>query len=203
MKLAPAIILNTLSDKQLLNLLLNSCVGVMPTDTVYGLVCRAANETAVERLYVLKKRDQKPGTIIAASIEQLVELGIKARYLKAVEQFWPNPLSIVIPIGAELSYIHLGKHSVACRVIKGPNKLLNVLSVTGPLLTTSANLAGKPEAKTIEEARKYFDDSVDFYIDGGNLAGRKPSTVIRVIDDAIEVLRQGAIKMDETGRITS
>lgn len=194
-------ILNALSDPKLNELLLNGGVGVLPTDTVYGLVCRAADETAVAHLYGLKNRESKPGTVIAANIDQLVELGIKARYLKAVEQFWPNPISIVIP-SYDLSYIHLGKMSIAFRIPKHP-KLVSLLETVGPLLTSSANKAGEKPADNITEAQKYFGDKVDFYVDGGDLSSQKPSTVIRIVDDAVEVLREGAVTIDEeTGRIS-
>lgn len=193
-------ILNTLSDDTIIRMLADGAVGVLPTDTVYGLVCSAVHRPAVERLYGLKNREQKPGTIIAASIEQLVGLGIKARYLKAVEQFWPNSISIIIPTGLDLGYLHLGKLSLAIRIPKDA-ELLKLLERTGPLLTTSANHPGEPEAVNIQQAQEYFADSVDFYVDGGDLSGRKPSTVIRIIDDAVEVLRQGAVKVNEKGEI--
>ncbi len=194
-------ILNTLSDLELVKLLKSGSVGVMPTDTVYGLVCYAGDEEAVKRLYSLKSRENKPGTLIAASIDQLVELGLKARYLKAVEQFWPNPISIIIP-SHELEYIHLGKGGIAVRIPRD-EKLTTLLSQTGPLLTTSANHPGEPEATDTEMAQGYFGEDIDFYVDGGDLSERKPSTVIRVIDDAVEVLREGAVKIDEYGNILS
>lgn len=194
------VILNTLSDKKLVELVADGAVGVLPTDTVYGLACSAANEEAVKRLYSLKYREQKPGTIIAASIDQLVEMGVKARYLKAVEQFWPNPISVIIPTGFDLGYLHQGKMSLAIR-IPSDKRLVDLLVQTGPLLTSSANHPGEPEATSIQEAQKYFDESVDFYVDGGDLSGRKPSTVIRIIDDAVEVLRQGAVKVNEKGEL--
>lgn len=196
------VIFKSLKDNKLKQLLTAGSVGVIPTDTVYGLVCLASDKEAVAKLYALKNREKKPGTIIASSIEQLVELGVKRRYLTAVEQFWPNPLSIIIPVGLELEYLHLDIQSLACRVVSGPQKLLDVLSNVGPLLTTSANNPGEPEATEIAQAQKYFGNSVDFYVDGGDLAGRLPSTLIRVVDDAIEVLREGAVKIDETGKIT-
>lgn len=191
----------SLTDPDLAKLLKNGGVGVLPTDTVYGLACRAADQAAVERLYALKHREHKPGTIIAASVQQLVELGLKARYLKAVEAFWPNPLSVVIPCDAALAYLHLGKYSLAVRIPKQP-RLTELLAQTGPLLTSSANLSGESPATTLAEAQKYFGDEVDFYADGGNLANQLPSTVIRVVDDAIELLRPGAVLIDENGRIS-
>ena len=177
-----------------------SIVGVIPTDTVYGLVARARDKSAVERMYKLKKREGKPGTLIAASIEQLVELGLKERYLKAVEQHWPGPLSVIVPCpDKELEYLHQGKKSIAIR-IPAEFRILWLLETVGPLITTSANHTGEPTANTKEEAIDYFGDKVDFYVEGGNLSGRSPSTVARIIDDTIEVIRPGQVKIDETGK---
>lgn len=172
-------------------------VGIIPSDTVYGLIASAKNEAAVTRLYELKAREHKPGTLIAASVEQLVELGIKRRYLKAVERYWPGAVSVVVPCGPELGYLHQGKNSLAVR-IPNDQKLLQLLQQTGPLMTSSANQPGEPPANTVEEAKHYFGDQPDFYADGGDRSGRKPSTVIRVIDDAIEVIRQGAVEIQES-----
>lgn len=188
-------------DKAADYLLTARAIGVTPTDTVYGVVARASDQAAVTRLYELKRREHKPGTLIAASVDQLVELGFKRRYLQAVENFWPGPVSVVVPC-IELEYLHQGVGSLAVRI---PDKaeLLQLLAKTGPLLTSSANQPGKPPATTVAEAQAYFGNGVDFYEDGGNLSGAKPSTVIRVIDDAIEVLRQGAVHIDEqTGKVT-
>ncbi len=192
-------VFKTLND-EVVKLLKSGAVGVIPTDTVYGLVCSAADEKAVKRLYELKGRKNKPGTLIAANIEQLEELGLKHRYLKAVEHYWPNPISIIIP-APELAYLHHGKYSLAIRIPKD-KELLELLLKTGPLQTSSANLADQPLSQTIQEAQKYFGDKADFYVDGGDMTGKPESTIIRIVDDAIEVLREGAVKIDEeTGRI--
>lgn len=192
--------LNMLSDPSLEECLFQGKVGVLPTDTLYGLVCRAADEAAVTRLYGLKSRERKPGTVVAANMDQLVSLGLKARYLKAVEKFWPDAVSIIVPCGPELSYLDKGLRTVAVRITA--DKILNTLiNSVGPLLTSSANLPGKPPANNIQEAQSYFGESLDFYVDGGDLSGREPSTLIRIVDDAIEVLRLGAAKIDEMGNI--
>jgi len=166
-------------------------IAVIPTDTVYGVVARAEDPSAVERLYRLKHREHKPGTMVAADIDQLVNLGIKRRYLKAVEQFWPGAVSVITPCGDALAYIHQGAHSLAVRIPDDP-WLRSLLQRTGPLLTSSANQPGEPPATTIEQAKTYFGDEVSWYEDGGPV-DRPPSTVIRVIDDAIEVVRQGSV----------
>lgn len=170
-------------------------VGVIPTDTVYGIVARATDQVAVKRLYELKKRSHKPGTIIAASLEQLELLGLKHRYLKAVEQFWPGAVSVIIPMSdPSLNYLHQGKFSLAVRIPKLP-ELQALLMDTGPLLSTSANQPGEPTAVTIDQAKDYFGDQVDFYEDGGDLSDRQASTLIQVVDDAVVVLRQGSVRV--------
>lgn len=193
-------IFTSLDEPGLVESLLTGKVGILPTDTLYGIVCRADDQESVKRLYSLKKRENKPGTIIAASVEQLVTLGLKSRYLKPVESYWPGPISIIIPCTFELPYLHLGVGSLAVRVPKH-TKLINLLEQTGPLLTSSANSPEKQPATNIQEAKEYFHDSVDFYVDGGDLSGHEPSTVIRIIDDAVKILRKGAINIDEAGRI--
>jgi len=174
-----------------------AAIGVIPTDTVYGVVARAADKDAVSRLYELKKRDGKPGTLIAANLDQLEEIGLKHRYVKAVEQYWPGAISVIIPAAdPELKYLHLGKMSIAVRVPKD-KKVQKLLKATGALLTSSANHPGEQPAATIEQAKDYFGDQVDFYEDGGDLSDRQSSTVIRIVDDAVEVLREGAVKIDD------
>jgi L-threonylcarbamoyladenylate synthase len=192
----------TIPTNEAVAALQNGGVGIMPTDTVYGIVARAADPQAVARLYALKHREHKPGTLIAANVKQLVDLGIKKRYLSAVEQWWPNSLSVIIPTGENLGYLHQGLDSLAIRVPKDED-LHAILEQTGPLITSSANLPGQPVANNVLEAQNYFDDAVDFYVDGGEFVGREPSTLIRIVDDAIEVIREGAVKINETGRIDS
>lgn len=197
-----ASVLTSIKDKRLAVFLGNGSIGVLPTDTLYGLVCVVSDVRAVSRLYKMKNREKKPGTIVASSIEQLVHLGIKRRYLTAVSQYWPGPISIVIPTdNPALEYVDMDVGSLAVRVVADKG-LINLLDQTGPLLTSSANMPGKNPANNMAEAQKYFGDSVDFYVDGGDFSSRKPSTLIKIIDDSIEVLRVGAVKIDsETGRL--
>jgi L-threonylcarbamoyladenylate synthase len=174
-------------------------IGVIPTDTVYGVVARAADPEAVARLYALKHRQGKPGTLVAANLEQLEELGLKHRYLTAVMQYWPGALSVVIPCAnPALAYLHQGKMSLAVR-IPAKKELQDLLELTGPLLTSSANHPDEPPATSIDQAQKYFGDEVNIYFDGGDLSDHKPSTIIRIVDDAIEIIREGAVNIDEEG----
>lgn len=188
-----AAVFSTIDDEGLVALLQRGAIGILPTDTLYGLVCTASQQAAVEHLYRAKNRNNKPGTVIAANIDQLVGLGLKKRYLKAIQQYWPGPVSVVVPSSdPKTNYLRQGTTGLAARLVKD-RQLEALLEQTGPLLTTSANMPGQPPCKTIDEAMIVFGDSVDFYVDGGNLSRRKPSTLIRVVDAAIEVLREGAV----------
>lgn len=174
-------------------------VVVLPTDTIYGLVAQAADKEAVQRLYALKSREGKPGTVIAADIDQLIELGIPRRYLVPLAGYWPNPISVVVPTAPGLEYLDLGKFSLAVRV-PANMAVRELLVKTGPLLTSSANHPGEAPAEIIADAQKYFGSQVDMYVDGG-LIHKPASTVMRVVDDAVEVLRVGAVKISESGEI--
>lgn len=184
-----------LNDPQVSELLLQGKVGVIPTDTIYGFVALAHNKQAVARLYALKNREHKPGTVIAADTEQLVRLGVDKNALEAARQWWPNPLSIVIDASDDASYLHQEVGSLAVR-IPSDTALLHLLQQAGPLLTSSANHAGEQPASTLDEAREYFGGQVDFYVDGGDRSGRPPSTVARYQDGTFTVLRQGAVRID-------
>jgi L-threonylcarbamoyladenylate synthase len=196
------LIYHKLTDSKVITSLQQGAVGVLPSDTIYGLMCQAANKEAVARLYKLKSRERKPGTVIAASIEQIVALGIPKRYLTPLESYWPNPLTIIVASAPELAYLDQGKMSLAVRIPSDPT-IHKLLEKTGPLLTSSANLPSEPPANTITEAAEYFGEEVDFYVDGGDLSGRPPSTIIRVIDDAVEVLREGPVKINEKGEVVA
>lgn len=183
-----------IKDPAVAELLLAGKVGVIPCDTVYGLVARAADEQAVARLYALKHREHKPGTLIGASIDQIAALGIPRRYLTAVQQFWPGAVSVETP--HHIEYLTQGTGRQAIRIPDNA-AVLELLQKTGPLQTTSANQPDEPVANTIKEAEAYFGDSVDFYVDGGDMSGHLPSTIVRVIDDELEVVRQGAVHIKE------
>ncbi len=185
-----------MDDRELARLLMNGAVGVLPTDTLYGLVCRASDSAAVSRLYDAKQREAKPGTVIAADIQQLEGLGLSPDSISAAIHYWPGPVSVLLLAGEQLQYITQGKPELACRVVSGPAALIRLLRTTGPLLTTSANSPEQPPANTTQEARRYFGTSVDFYVDGGDMAGNLPSTLVRQTPSGLEVLRTGAGTID-------
>ncbi len=185
-----------LSDTQVAQLLNQGAVGVIPTDTVYGLVAHAQSRSAVERLYSLKPRELAPGTIIGASIEQFTELGLDTPSLDKIRHLWPASLSVVIDAQASPPYLRQARTTLPVR-IPALVEIIQLLEQTGPLMTTGANTSGSPTSTSVQMAIDYFGDQVDFYVDGGNLDGRLPSTIVGFDDDEeIVVYRKGAVAID-------
>lgn len=192
-------VFKSIDDPALIALLTNGAVGVIPTDTVYGLVAVAINPVAVDRLYAIKHREMKPGTVIAANVQQLADLGIHPKYLDRVKHLWPGPVSIETP--HTIAYLHQGTGRQAFR-IPSDEAVHELLLKTGPLQTTSANLPGGMPASDYTEAIAYFDDLVDFYVDGADLSDRPPSTIIRFTDaGGLEVIREGAVSIAKDTRL--
>ena len=167
-------------------------VGILPTDTLYGIVASALNEKAVERVYALKGRaPAKPCIILISSLSDLALFGVtlSPALQTILSTYWPGPTSIILPcVGEAFAYLHRGTHSLAFRLPKN-DSLRALLQETGPLIAPSANAEGLPPATTIKEAQDYFKDKVDFYMDGGVL-NNPPSSLIRISEDgAVEKLR--------------
>lgn len=177
----------------------NGAIGIIPTDTIYGIAGSAKIPETVEKIYRLRKRaSTKPMIILVSSVDEILKLGIKInlKQKEILNKIWPNKISVVIDCNFKnLHYLHRGKNSLAFRV--PDNKFLQeLLSATGPLVAPSANAEGENPSENIDEAKRYFKDSIDFYIDAGNL-DKTPSTVVKLDKLKLAVLREGAAKIPE------
>lgn len=162
-------------------------IGIIPTDTIYGIVCSAFNKKSVERLYEIKKRNlKKPMIVLISSIKDLNLFNVKIDK-KIIKKYWPGKVSIIVPV-KKLEYLHRGKGSLAFRVPKDKN-LIDILKISGPIVAPSANIEGREPAQTIKEAKNYFNERVDFYLDVGKLKS-KPSKIISLEKKKIEVVRK-------------
>jgi len=181
------------SYKEAAKILRSGGVGVLPTDTIYGLVGSAFSKKTVEKIYQLKGRDHsKPFIILLSGVEDLSRFDISPDDFTQgkLAEFWPGSVSVVLPCPLdEYEYLHRGEKTLAFRVPDSQG-LRDFLKETGPLVAPSVNPQGEEPAKNAEEARKYFSKEADFYIDGGELQS-EPSTLVRIQDRAITVLRQG------------
>lgn len=183
-------------DKKHVDILKNGGVGVIPTDTVYGIACNPFSKDALCKLYKLKGRDEnKPPVIIISEISDLIKFRaiVSKQHFKFIGKYWPGKVTVIFEISKEFDYLDKGK-GLAVR-FPGDKKVVEFLKQTGPLATSSANLQGTPLALNITEARKYFGDNVDFYEDWGDLDST-PSTLVDLRGGEIKVLRQGGVEID-------
>lgn len=173
-------------------ILKNGGIGVVPTDTLYGVCASAFSKSAVERVYDLKGRNEnKPFIVLISSLDDLKQFGIKltADQKAYLGEVWPGPVSVILPcLLKKFAYLHRGTNSLAFRLPKSP-KLREFLKKTGPLTAPSANLQGAEPAHTIKEAKNYFGEKVEFYISGGRKEG-KPSTIVSMVSGKPEILRK-------------
>lgn len=160
-------------------------IGVLPTDTLYGLIGRAEDKRAVAKITKLKKRSRgKPFIILISSLNNLEKFKIKIDkktrdFLKTI---WPGPVSVAF--SSKLSF-RWPKDKLLTQIIKK----------TGPLVAPSANPEGLPPAKTIIEAKKYFGDQINFYLPANKKLSGQPSTLIKIERGKIKILRQGCAKI--------
>jgi L-threonylcarbamoyladenylate synthase len=170
----------------------NGGIGVMPTDTIYGIVTNALDPIAVEKVYDLRDRNSAKRFIVLISDFtdlHLFNIKIEENTKIILDKLWPGPFSIDLPvIDKSFQYLTRGSSSLAFRLPKD-KKLMEILKETGPIIAPSVNTEGNSPAINLDEAKKYFPN-LDFYIDGGTLEGN-PSTVVSIVDDKVKIWRQG------------
>jgi tRNA (guanine-N7-)-methyltransferase len=184
---------------------------VMPSDTVYGIFVSALNQRAVEKLHSVRERDQKRGFIILVdSIETIVQLvQVSDNIQKRLLTIWrgDSPTSVILSADS-LKEMWLadtrGPKPTICFRVPSDEKLKKLLKNTGPLCAPSANLSGKPPAQNIAEAKAYFGDVVDLYVDwGGERNNTMPSRIVTFDDESrIKVVRSDGLSHPEDLVIT-
>ena len=182
---------NIFDNQELIEVLKSGGIIVIPTDTIYGIVCSALDEKSVLRLYEIRKRNpSKPCIILISDISEIENFGISLSDVerKNLLDFFalPKPTSIIIDCEKEeYQYLHRGTNTLSFRIPKNEN-LKNLLKITGPLIAPSANTEGNIPAKNIKEAKEYFGDQVSLYIDRGEILAN-PSKIIKLNKDGSKI----------------
>lgn len=159
-----------------------------PTETVYGLGALRDNKKAVEHIYKIKKRpEEKRLTLMIADPDDLTKYvnHVSGAAKRLISIFWPGALSIVFPLknGSDIS-IRLPDNAAARDLIR---------AVKLPVVTTSANISGHPPATDAQQVLMDLGGEIHTILDGGSTRLRSSSTVVRVKDDTIEIVRHGII----------
>ena len=178
-------------------------VAVFPADTVYGLACDPANAAAVDRLYALKgRRPDKPAAVMFFDRDAALD-GLAPRTRALLERLLPGGLTALLPNPAHRFPLACGPDpdTLGLRVPDLP-----VLAGAPPVLQSSANVAGGPDARRLSEVPQAIREGADLVLDGGELPGT-PSTVLdlRGYEDAgtWTIVRHGAVPEAEIAACAS
>jgi tRNA threonylcarbamoyl adenosine modification protein (Sua5/YciO/YrdC/YwlC family) len=167
---------------EIIKLLNDGKIGVLPTDTIYGLHCSIFREASVQKIYELKGKDKNmPFITLISDQSELNKFNLILGDLEAelCKKYWPGPNTIIFQT-----------KSGETRSFRVPDNsfLQSVLKQTGPLLSTSANTHGGMFSKDIKEATLYFGDNVDFYVDAG-LLNNPPSSIYKIEGSSVHKIR--------------
>jgi L-threonylcarbamoyladenylate synthase len=187
-------------------------VVVFPADTVYGLGCDPTSEPAVRRLYELKGRPSvRPAAVMFFALEfalrALAELQPRER--AALQALLPGPLTLLLPNRAHRYPLACapdpgGSDTLGLRVPSLSPQLAPLAALEEPLLQSSANLSGGPEARRLADVPASIRTGADLTFDGGELPG-VASTVLDLRDYARSgqwrVVREGPVGQAELERV--
>lgn len=176
---------------------------VFPTETVYGIGTNGLDGDAVRKLYEVKQRPlNKPITLLVSNMEMvnLIAKDITETEYKIMEKFFPGPLTIILKKKDVVpDIVTAGGDTVGVRMPSGETarKLVEVAGV--PIAAPSANITGEPSGTNLQEIKKHL--KADYFIDGGKSELGLASTIVKVIDGKVQILRQGHITLEDINQI--
>jgi len=179
-------------------LLADGAMVAFPTETVYGLGANAKRPETVERLYRIKGRPRsKPFTVHVADLDAVDELvgPISEMGRRLMASFWPGPLTIIFtrPDGSTVG-VRLPDNEVARALIR---------KAGCPVLAPSANLSGENPATSAKEVLTTFQGSIEAVLDGGPTRFGQSSTVVRLVGDGYEMVREGVLSVERLDSVSS
>lgn len=186
--------LRRLTVDSALSALRSGGVVVFPTETTYGLGCRAFDAQAVARVVAAKERpDGKPLPVLLSGVAALKAHRVESPLLVLANAFWPGPLTLVVPAFPKLpAAVTAGTGMVGVRMSAHPVAAELVELLGEPLVATSANRSGTPAAQTPAECDAAGLGGIDGLVEGGTVAGTV-STVVGLVEGDLRLFREGPI----------
>ena len=176
--------------------LMNGDLVVYPTETVYGIAADIFNQKAVKNLYMVKNRPfDMPLSVAVADKDMVENIALMTRPVeKLIDAFLPGPLTIITKKNPGVPDIVTSmSQKVGIRIPDNKVAIELIEEFGGPIVATSANLHSRPDSVNVDTAIDDFGDSVKTYLDNGPCTLGKPSTIVWIMDDKVEVIRQGEI----------
>lgn len=197
-------IYKNITDSELMDVsheIRNGKIVVFPTETVYAIGVNGLDEKAIKRLYEVKQRDiTKPINLIVSSLEMInmIAKDITPLEYKIIKEFLPGPLTIilkkknivpnVLTNGGDTVGIRMPDNDIALKLSKYSNT---------PIAAPSANISNRPSGTNIKSIYNDFHDNVDIYIDDGESKFGIASTIVKVENNEIKILREGPITLND------
>lgn len=172
---------------------------IYPTETVYGIGADVFNEAAAKKVFIAKNRPfDMPLSVAVSDLEMMRTIAeVTPVAEKLAKAFLPGPLTIIIKKKPDVPDIVTSmSDKVGIRIPDHP-VAREIARRFGPIITTSANKHSQPDAVTAQEAAKELSEHAETCLDSGPCSLGKPSTIIWINGDEIEIVRQGAITRDQ------
>ena len=173
---------------------------IFPTDTVYGIACNCYSIDGLNKIFSFKNRPlSKPINVLTDSIEKIkmVSNGLKEKEIELIEKYLPGDLTIIVDknervpdlLTANLKTVgvRIPNHKIALKILE---------NYPYPLATTSVNLAGLSPGMEVSDFIEEFKNKVDIIVDGGKSPIGLPSTIVRIENDSLKILREGNLKVE-------
>jgi L-threonylcarbamoyladenylate synthase len=186
---------------EVVNILSNNGIVIFPTETVYGIGGNALVDDVVDKIYLSKHRPrEKALNIMVASINDIEKYAEITSELerKIINNFLPGPLTIILKRKANFGeHFTAGNDTIGVRIPENEIAKAILEKIDFPLIVPSANISNKPSGVDPKAIIKDFESTVDAIIDGGIIEKAQSSTIVKIIDNEIVVLRQGKITKDD------
>jgi L-threonylcarbamoyladenylate synthase len=172
---------------------------VFPTDTLYGVGVDAFNEVAVAKLYAAKQRPLSKGIpILLADLSDLekVVTAVPDMARRYIEQYWPGPLTLILPKAAHLPVNISPNAGIAVRIPDHTAGRAFIRASGGALATSSANLSGRPAATSAAEAMAQLEGIAAVILDDGRSPRQIASTIVSFLDPEPIIVRQGPLVLN-------
>jgi L-threonylcarbamoyladenylate synthase len=177
----------------------------IPTETVYGLAGNGLKRETIEKIYTVKNRPaNNPLILHVASMDMLDSLvtQIPETAIKLAENFWPGPLTLVLPKSRNVPDIATaGMKTVAVRVPAHELTLRLLTELDFPLAAPSANLSNRVSPTTAEHVHFQIGKRIKYILDGGQCSRGIESTIVGFVDDTPIILRHGALSIDNIKKV--
>ena len=179
--------------KKVADVLRQGGVIIYPTDTVYGLGCDLSNKKGIERIYELKRRDKKkPLSFVCSDLKHISQYAKVTDYAyKTMKRYLPGPYTFILEASRLVPKIILPKRSTTGIRVPDNQICLDLIRELGqPIISTSVKTEDGKDLGNPSEIEELFGKNVDLIIDGGIIIP-EPSSVISLVDDNIEIIRNG------------